>query len=400
MSESKVFEYHHLYIPKDEFDWAYYLDQNQDIKKAGINNLDNAYKHWITYGCHENKWVKSLKTGSVLQIKLKRNEKMVKLIHDASLTSFKMDHPYQSQAFVPSYVGLMNQSITLRPMNQSITLRPMNLEFKIAIMIHIFNINMFPFFIAYLNDLSQLYSDNNFDIYINIVGENSPYFGDLEQAIKNHMKTIINPNVYYFVNENRGGDIGGFLLLSKYIIDLNIDYKYVIFVHSKTSLQWRKELCRTVFNIRFETLPKTPDVGLIGAKKWLHRFDPTTQQEEYRRFKYHLVDLCNIYELNCGQSWQFIAGTMFLAHIDIIKYIVSHNISEVYSKLNKPDSIDINWLKIVTDELKKDPKGAGNDLQYRLKYGKPLHPDYMIEHTFERIIGLICKNLQLKIVGQ
>ena len=117
------------------------------------------------------------------------------------------------------------------------------------------------------------------------------------------------------------------------------------------------------------------------------------------RFKYHLNDLCRIYDLDADQKWYFIAGTMFLSNIQIIEYIVDHDLVEVYSMLNKPDSIDINWLTIVTEELGKDPKGAGNDLQYRLVYGKPLHPDYMIEHTFERIIGLICLKLGFKISG-
>jgi hypothetical protein len=359
------------YIPKNEFDWEYYLSQNEDIKKAGIGNLDAAYRHWIIYGCYENRWVKSSKSEKEMRIKLKPSEKFL----------------FRAAPMMPSI-----QAVT--PPG------PTDLGFKIAIMIHVFDVTMFPFFTFYLNHLSQSYSNSNFDIYINIVEENSPFKGDLKKAVADYSRNIVNPNVTYFFNENRGGDIGGFLLLSKYIIDLEVDYKYAIFVHSKTRLQWRKELCQSIFNIQFENLSKIPNLGLIGCKKWLYTFDPKNQIDEYRRFKYHLVDLCEIYELGCDKPWQFIAGTMFLANIDIIKYIVNHRIDETYVKLNKPDSVDVNWLTIVTDELKKDPKGAGNDLQYRLKYGKPLHPDYMIEHTYERIIGLICQHLQLKVIGQ
>ncbi len=360
------------YIPKDEFDWEYYLSQNDDVRKAGITSLEGCYRHWIMYGCYENRFVKSLKNGKEIRVKLKPQER-----------------------FLPKPAPILFNPPSMQ--NQP---GPTDLGFKIAIMIHIFDIVMFPFFISYLNHLSHLYNNDNFDIYINIVEESSPYKGDLKLAVAEHVKNIINPNVYYFLNENRGGDIGGFLLLSKYIVDLGIDYKYVIFVHSKTRAQWRKDLCQTIFNIPFEHLPKTPNLGVIGSKKWLMTFDPINQQEEYRRFRYHLVDLCEIYDVNCDQSWQFIAGTMFLANIEVIKYIANTRIDEVYVKLNKPDSIDINWLTIVSDELRKDPKGTGNDLQYRLKFGKPLHPDYMIEHTFERIIGLICNKLGLKVIGQ
>ncbi len=368
----QINEINKFYIPKHEFDWEYYLEKNNDIKKAGISSLQGCYRHWIMYGCYENREVKSLRTGIEKRIKLKPTERFI-------------------QKQVPV---LFNQPIQLN------TPSVINLGFKIAIMIHIFDIIMFPFFISYLNHLSSVYSNDNFDIYINIVNENSPFKGNINQSVSVHIKNIMNPNVSYFLNENRGGDIGGFLLLSKYIIDLDIDYKYALFVHSKTRAQWRKDLCQCIFNIPFENLLKTPQVGLIGSKKWLMTFDPINQPDEYRRFRYHLVDLCEIYDVNCDNSWQFIAGTMFLANIEVIKYIANTRINEVYCKLNKPDSIDINWLTIITDELRKDPRGTGNDLQYRLKYGKPLHPDYMIEHTFERIIGLICNKLGLKVIGQ
>ena len=386
------------YIPKEDFDWDYYINQNQDIKKAGIISRDPAYKHWITYGCYENRWVRSLKSGKVSRIKLKASEKLQQNLPNPA---FIQSPPISSTLIQPTFFqSTFIQSSSYMPaIAQSLTPRPLNLGFKIAVMIHIFDVNMFPFFVSYINHLGQQYVNDNFDIYVNVVQENNPYQGDLKRTVSDYIKTIKNPNVSYFLNENRGGDIGGFLLLSKYIIDINIDYKYVIFAHSKTRSQWRKDLCQTLFNINFETLAKTPQVGIIGCKKWLHTFDPKIQQDEYRRFKYHMVDLCNIYGIDSEDSWQFIAGTMFMADISIIKYIVSHQIEEVYFKLNKPESIDINWLTIVTEELKKDPKGTGNDLQYRLKYGKPLHPDYMIEHAFERIIGLICKHLELKVIG-
>jgi hypothetical protein len=96
--------------------------------------------------------------------------------------------------------------------------------------------------------------------------------------------------------------------------------------------------------------------------------------------------------------WQFVAGTMFLTRMEIIQYIVSHQIDEVYHLLNRINSVDINWLSVI-DKLQKDAKGTCNDFQYRLRYGKPLLSDYMIEHTYERIIGLICQQMGYKIIG-
>lgn len=376
------YEIHKDFIPKNEFDLEFYINHNDDVKKARLTTLDTAYKHWITYGCYENREVKSLKSGKIIKIKLKPNEKFV-------------IKPSPQAEYLPT---MGSGSVSGLPGAPNV----ITLGYRIAILIHIYDTKMFPFFTNYLNNLNNLYNKDNFDIYINVVEEGSPHKdGDLREAVINYMKKINNPNAYYFLSENRGGDIGGFMLLCKHIVNLDIDYKYVIFVHSKTRFQWRKELCQSVFNIKFENLHTMHNMGIIGSKKWLHNFNPLIQLDEYRRFKYHLVDLVDIYELGeeVEKPWQFIAGTMFLADMQIIKYIVTHKFDEVYYKLNRLDSIDINWLTIVTDELKKEPRGAGNDLQYRVKYGKPLHPDYMIEHTFERIIGLICSHLKLNVVG-
>ena len=352
-------------LPKHDFDWEYYLIQNDDVKKAKITGLDACYRHWQVYGCYENRPVRSLQTLKESRFKLKRTP---------------MVNTFTNQPKMTPKV-------------------PIELGFKIAVLIHLFDISLFPFFISYLNHLGTTYSHHNFDIYINVVKENSPYRGgDLKAAVADHVKRIDNPNLAYFFNDNRGGDIGGLLWLSKHIISLPTKYRYVSFAHSKTRQQWRIDLCRAIFNLPFELLPKTPNVGLIGSQNWVKTFNPGDQQE-YRRFHYHLVDLCETYGVKCDQPWQFIAGTMFLANIKVIEYLVEHQIDQVYLKLNRLDSIDINWLSVVTNELHKDPKGAGNDLQYRSKYGKPLHPDYMIEHTYERVIGLVCQSMGLTVTG-
>lgn len=355
-----------LYIPKEDFDWEFYLVRNPDIKKAGISTLDKCYRHWVTYGCYENRWVKSVTNNVEKQVKLKPNEKF---------------------------------NIPLHTNTTFIHKDLIDLKFKIAIMIHVFNVQMMRFFVSYVNYLNNSYLNTNFDIYFNIVEENNPYQGDLKTYVAESLTSINNPNIHCYYNANRGGDIGGFLLLSQIVANSGNEYKYVIFVHSKNKASWRKELCQCIFDIQFEHLDRIKDVGIISAKKWVYNFDPIKQSDEYRRFKFHLIDLCHIYELSTDQPWQFIAGTMFLANMTIIKYIVAHEIDKVYHMLNRVDSVDINWLTVMA-ELRKDTRSTCNDYQYRLKYGKPLCSDYMIEHAFERIIGLICQQLKLKLIGQ
>lgn len=349
-------------VPIELFDWEYYVQKNPDLQKAGINNLEKSYRHWIRYGCHENRWIKSKLNGIESQIHL--NER----------------HNIQSTNVV-SHID------------------PIHLSYKVAIMIHIFDVTMMRFFVKYIDYLDSRYDYHSFDIYLNVVAENQPYTGDLRSYVQSYISQIKRDNIVCNYSENRGGDIGGFLLLSKAVVKSLINYKYVIFVHSKKKSEWRKELCHCIFDIKFEQLENVTDVGIISAKKWVYVFDPNKQVDEVKKFKYHLIELSSTYELTYDKIWSFIAGTMFLANISIIRYIVSHSVDYVYRSLNRPESVDINWL-LVTDQLKKDRKGTTNDYQYRIKYGKSLLSDYMIEHTFERIIGLICNKLQLKIIGQ
>jgi hypothetical protein len=358
------------FISKDDFDWEYYMTKNDDIRRAGLCNLDKCYRHWITNGCHENRWVRSIHDMREKQVQLRPNEHFV-----------------------------INMSSNTSVVNQK---KQIELGFKIAIMIHVFDVTMLRFFISYLNELHQSYSDDNFDIYFNIVEENNPYQGNLQEYVKEQLRCVENQHVLCDYSENRGGDIGGFLLLSKRVIRSSIDYRYVMFVHSKSKKKWRIDLCRCLFGLTFEQLDKIKDFGMISAKRWIYNFDPVKQPEEYQRFRYHLVDLCNVYEIPSSSyqnGWQFVAGTMFLLNTKIIQYIVGHNIDHVYCHLNTPSTVDINWVTIV-NELRKDMRGTVNDYQYRLRYHKSLCSDYMVEHTYERILGLLCQHMGLKLIGQ
>jgi len=41
--------------PVPEFDWERYIQDNRDLKNAGINSESKAYSHWIQYGCKEGR---------------------------------------------------------------------------------------------------------------------------------------------------------------------------------------------------------------------------------------------------------------------------------------------------------------------------------------------------------
>jgi hypothetical protein len=99
-----------------------------------------------------------------------------------------------------------------------------------------------------------------------------------------------------------------------------------------------------------------------------------------------------------NKSWEFVGGTIMTLSIEVLRYIYDHHLDEVYGLLNYENSEDSQWLKVLSVQC-KDPRGCGNDLSYRQRYGKSLLSDYMIEHTYERILGLIVNHVGGIVVG-
>ena len=147
-----------------------------------------------------------------------------------------------------------------------------------------------------------------------------------------------------------------------------------------------------IFNVDIEKL--SDKVGIVGSKKWSLKF---SNKHLYRSHINFLTKMYNIKELD---SWIFIGGTIFLANSKIIKYIAHTNFQQVYNKLNNLNSIDDNWLRMAKI-FKKNTNGCSNDFKYRTLHPKrkSLMSDYMIEHTYERIISLISINLSLTILS-
>jgi len=449
-------EYINIPIDIDDFDYHYYLKNNNDLVKANVINLVQCYTHWLNYGCYENRKVRSSKTGKEIILSLNKNQKLIKInkhlpkpeinkseinkleinkseinkpeinkseinkseIKKRSETPKPISYPnanlntnFNSKIFNPKYYNpkltnprLPNPRLPSPSVIEQEHTFPIKLTKPFAILIHIYNTKYLSFFTKNIQLLYSKYTKDSFDIFINIVyiSNKQEVINNENNIIKEELKKIYKPTVIY--SDNKGGDIGGFLQLCK-LLDLD-KYNGVSFCHSKTKDKWRIDLCSSIFNYNYSN--DELNFGLLGNTKWIHTLDPQKNKVNYERFSSHFITLFKIYDFNDYlelsinkkysdiKKWEFIAGTMFIANIKIIKYIVDHNIDYTYSLLNKLDSVDENWLKIIK-EMRLDNKGCGNDLCYRVKYGKPLHADFMIEHAFERLIGLICEKLNLKI---
>jgi hypothetical protein len=365
-----------------EFDWEYYLKENQDLVSAGFTTQSQAYRHWSNHGCRENRLIRRLGEDTGYRVNLR--------------------YPHQVKAHVARPSSLPSPT----------TPTPIKLTTNIAIMIHLYDLNQVSFFIRHLSNLSQRYILSNFFVFLSVVTERNPSLTQMsltELTVVDYLTGQLNKvgfsgdRLQIIKQENRGGDIGSLFRLSRQIATSPTEFSHVLFCHSKANNSWRKELCLPLFNFRFETLAvDTAPVGLYGAQKWVHTFDHSTYPNSTHRHLHYLTELSQIYgipsDLVMKNKFQFIAGTMFIAHIEIIKTLATgYNL--IYPRLNNFSTIDHYWLNLVTNELHRNPRGCGNDLAFRMTFGRSLHGDHMIEHGIERLMGLIAVHLGMTLSG-
>lgn len=223
-----------------------------------------------------------------------------------------------------------------------------------------------------------------------------------------HGYTKIDNNYILLKIENRGMDIGGKLCVVDYLVKNNIEYKYILFLHSKSSFVRRqkyfsfandKNLEETLIKMSKNYDGVFPNLLIDGdwkTKKWYINKAYTEDLLEY---------------LNCDlNSKKFIEGNCMLLSYRIIKKIFEDNLF-LYELLNKKDSFDLNWFSwyykntdssIINSYEKFINKNLfGNDLHHNYKdnIGDKSYinlakldnldgyklADGMIEHGFERI---------------
>ena len=216
-------------------------------------------------------------------------------------------------------------------------------------------------------------------------------------------------NTYILLKiENRGMDIGGKLCVVDYLVKNNIEYKYILFLHSKSSLVRRQKYFSFINDKNLEeTLIKMgkkydgifPNLLIDGdwkTKKWYINKAYTEDLLEY---------------LNCDlNSKKFIEGNCMLLSYRIIKKIFEDNLF-FYELLNKKDSFDLNWFSWYYKNTDSSIINSYENFINKNLFGNDLHHNYkenigdksyinlakldnldgykladgMIEHGFERI---------------
>jgi hypothetical protein len=346
----------------EDFDSEYYMNIYKDLRIANITTHNKAYNHWILYGSHEGRTVKKLENDDIMMFKLNIGERY-KVVH--------------------------------KPKGQIVKITD---TIDMCIMLYMYNINMLTYYNKFIETYENKFKNINIHVIVTVPLFENPFIkmnvsDYIHAAFINLKKSKVYINICTTEEECKGGDIGGLINTSKYAMELEtklgVEFKWSMFLHSKTKLSWRKELSNPLFLYNVRLL--NDKCGIAGSKKWFLNFD----RKKNSNYDLHILTLCKYFEIDETkfQQWKFIGGTMFILNRQIVSELSLHN--DVQNVLNTHTSRDENWITLVHNR-KLQRSECNNDYEYRHKFGKSLLSDFMIEHTFERFIGLICLKLNLE----
>jgi len=294
------------------------------------------------------------------------------------------------------------------------------------------------------NSLRQKYYDikyenfsNIYDIAISIQIGNWDIFRNIEIYLKNFKNINVN---YYFIiidnhssqnnidyltefyqnsviitTENKGMDIGLFLINLMYINNKQYNHEYIIKIHTKTSDTFRNESINNligseeIINNNIKKLINENN-GIISGNR-IYKYNE--HQDAFTYNYYHLEKLIKyIYNEDIiTNNLEFSAGTMFIAKSKIFNTFNIPILEYIYNNLNNYDSLDYYWYSVfyklninnkkqILDDYSnnKDSKYP-NNINYCMRTNRPGLRDCMIEHALERLFGYMCKRLSLEIIN-
>lgn len=248
---------------------------------------------------------------------------------------------------------------------------------KICVILHLYYIDLWDEMISYLNNITD-----NYDIYITMT-KNSQSIDML-----NYTKLMIekdnrlNGNLQKIsIIDNIGLDIGAFLYTINDIINSNIQYKYIVKIHTKKSIHdnrnsklgkiWRYDLMNSILgssekvNNIITILDNDNNIGIIGSKTWLVTKKHIGYVYNHNYIKYYI----NKFKINTEiENMSFIGGSIFWSRFDVL-----YNFFKTYNALELRNELE---------------KGAFTDSFEEKK-----------THAIERILGLIYLDCNKKIIG-
>ena len=205
---------------------------------------------------------------------------------------------------------------------------------------------------------------------------------------------------------NKGMDIGGKFCAVRYLNDNNIQYDYILFLHSKSNLETRKKYFEPLINNLDDEFIQNinENDGYFPDIKWEIVGDKINWVPNYQDFKNYenknLPERNNLYRNEflkyckaTNNTNQFIEGNCFILSKKVIDKLYTDPL--LYNILNTDSSFDYNWV-INAYDIK------GNIYKvYKQFTDKNLLPrnqtsfDGYFEHVFERVVLNFCDNYKI-----
>lgn len=279
------------------FDPAFYLLNNQDVRNADIDPLS----HFIEHGWKEGR-NPSQKFDTRYYLETNPDVNIAGINPVVHYLKYGMREGRASQP-VPQF--LTSSGIIDLAQNKRAN--------DIAVVLHLFYEDLFDEIKNYLQNLTH------FDLYISMPQSN--------RKLRDRIFVSF-PDARIFYTENRGRDILPFISIYRNISLLN--YKYLLKIHTKKSPHiedgsaWRTDIYRRllgspeIINSAMLALESNPAIGVIGPKG--HVIDYRVYWENNKKKTEELARRVGI-SFGDKKSFNFVAGTMFWAKPDALRYL-------------------------------------------------------------------------------
>ena len=244
-------------------------------------------------------------------------------------------------------------------------------EKKIGILVHLFNISLWKEIYLYILNLKKF--KIYVDLYVNLAVNNKDDL--LNNDYINLKKKITEISWFNKIiitdTDNKGMDSGGFLTSYLKVLDSNVDYDFIIKIHSKTNDNWRNLLLYSllgndkIIQNNFNLIDNEK-IGMIGYQTLSLNEDLVINKKSYK-FMDEYIDLFNIKKTNSGF---FIPGTIFIVKDYILKeYLTKKTIGKIYENFKS------NYCGLIDNKLEERP------------------------HALERLYGIMVYNMKLNVIS-
>lgn len=199
--------------------------------------------------------------------------------------------------------------------------------------------------------------------------------------------------------KNKGRDIGALLIFSDYLMNNNIEYKYILTLHSKSDVIKREKYFHKLIGseeIIIDNLKKINQNDVLFNDIIVDNLD-----EKYASNKKYHKEIISFLGVKDKEFQKFNEGNCLFMSKRIFDFLFSENRNIFYGILNDNCSFDINWVKIRYDVKNKSDEELIRDWKKNSSYMDLNHngiavannfsnfsndmPDGMVEHVFERI---------------